>query len=133
MKIFHVREDVVTEDQRARLLYSWLLMGDEYMPEVTIANKNYKGNHDRPGFIFGDDAVSRVYSWQSIPAFDEFAKALKENDEVCTCIASVDKNDTERVGMFDMNGTMVLTVYAEQMDERHEAVFDRLDEVYDEL
>ena len=132
-KMYHVRDDVKTSEQRAKLLYAWLLMGEKYMPEVTVMNKNYKGNNDRPGFIFGSDCMAKAYSWRNIPAFDEFAKALKENDEVCTCFASTDENDTERVGMFDLKGNMVLTVYADQMDFRHEAVFDRLDEIYDDL
>ena len=131
-KMYHVREDVKTNDQRAKLLYAWLQLGEEHMPEITIPNKNYKGNTDRPGFVFGGNATAQIFSWRDIPTFEDFKKALNQNGEVATCIAAVDATDRERLGLFDLQGQMALTVYGE-MTPRHEMVFDKLDEAYDRI
>ena len=59
--------------------------------------------------------------------------SYREVEYIASGVASTDENDTERVGMFDLKGEMVLTVYADRMDSRHEAVFDKLDDIYDDL
>ena len=132
-KMYQIREDVTTKDQRAKLLYSWLLIGDEFMPEITIANVNYKGNMDRPGFLFGSDASAAEYDWKNIPPFEEFKKTLNDNKETAFCIASVDSIDTERVGLVDREGMMALVSYTDKINQKQERVFSRLDEVYDNL
>ena len=131
--MYQIREDVKTKDQRAKLLYAWLQMDEEFMPEIFIPNVNYKGNMDRPDFMFGSDGLVAEYSWKNVPIFEDFKKVLFANKETAVCVASVDSSDSERVGMFDMDGQMGLTVYADKMLRRHDKVFNRLYEVYDKL
>lgn len=108
--MFQVRPDVQTPEQRARLLYAWLQIGEEHMPEVSIINACYQGNNDRPDFVLGSDAYAAGYSWKNIPPFEEFKKKLFDNKEIATCIAAVDSTDQERVGLLDWKGQIALAV-----------------------
>ena len=98
-----------------------------------IPNKGYRGNRDRPDFIFGSDLFAAIYTWKDIPNFEEFSKRLHENGDTALCIASVSSNDTERVGLLEFKGMMALTVYGSEMQHRHEEIFDELDFAYDQL
>jgi len=87
--MYAVRSDVRTPDEKARLVYAWLQIAKDHMPEVMIPNKGYRGNRDRPDFIFGSDLFAAIYTWKDIPNFEEFSKRLHENGDTALCIASV--------------------------------------------
>lgn len=128
-----VRPDIDTQEKRVKLLYAWLKLGKEHLPEVTLVNGDYKGNNDRPDYVFGSDVFSGEYSWEHIPDYKEFNRNVIANGEMAQCIAATDPSDQERVGLFDMGGMMMLSAYAKKMTGNHMAVFSRLYEEFDKL
>ena len=88
-----------TAIEAVEMAYAFLNCDFITKPEVTIFNKAYSGNTDRPGFIVGSNIYAASYTGDDIPEYKDLFACAAENDYLMSCVASFDQADTDRVNM----------------------------------
>lgn len=134
--MYRIRGDIDTDEKIATLCYAFLKIDPYYMPEVSMMNPKYDGNHDRPEFVFGSDLYADTYTSDTIPDFETFKRSFFENGSTAICIASVDDRDEKRVSLMVIGGCsgyQFLNTYDEEPVEDYDAFIEELYSTYDAI
>ena len=101
MRQFYALNKVTTKEEKIKMCYAFLSTDVLFYPEVTIMNKE-GGSEFIPGMVFPTDLPLITYTKENLPTWEEFYNTYKEKGYGLTCVASFNKDDTDRVTLMYM-------------------------------